>query len=196
MPNEKTLNIILVSLIVIGIGLFAWGIPIIRISYIEEYNETVESEYEVPVVTLEEKTETLYNQPYPRLNPDHYIHQEYTISEGEGIILEFESDISINAYIFTEEQFLFWSSIGGDTAEASTTDTSSILAAFCELSNKYYFVLYNPHGYSDWAGISQFEITKWHQEEVTEYRTETEYIVEIKFRTIKDKVTILEYLLS
>ena len=185
-------NVIIGGLIVV-IAIFAVGAPIFSVVVQEPYNETLENKVEVPFTDMEEIIEPLAEVEDRRIDSDNYLHFSREMSSGEAIIFAFFSTYPIDAYIFNEQQYLFWDTIGGDTALDKVSATEGTLIALCSNPDTYYFVLANDN--EIYVKVD-YEFILGHKREVTKYRTEIEYETMIKYRSVEKKVTLIDMLLN
>jgi hypothetical protein len=185
-------NIAIIGGLIIAIAIFAFGVPVFSVVIEEPYNETLENKVEVPFTDLEEIIEPLAEVEDRSIDSDRYLHFSREMLSGEAIIFAFFSSYPIDAYIFNEQQYLFWDTIGGDTALDKVSAKAGTLSALCSSPDTYYFVLANDNEISVRV---DYELILGHKQEVTKYRTEIEYETVTKYRSVEKKVTLIDMLL-
>ncbi len=169
------------EIIVVGIVILLFGGVLAvfgAIPYEVEYTGTEQYTEEV----TETMTETLISVSDKDLEARHYQYSTRTIDGDSDIYGDFDSNIDLDVYVFTNDQFNDFRDGKSTSAVISRKQTSSAAFSLHVGSDKtYVFVVYNYHYFDD--AVYDFEVTREWEEtreetrerEVTRYRTEYSY---------------------
>lgn len=188
-------NLIVFFGLIILLAIFVVGVPIFPVYVEETYEVIVPYEVQESYQEMEEKTDVILDQTIPdSISGGHYQHIDVQIKEGTQITFTYSAAWPIDVYIFNDEQYLFWNSIGGDIALVKKTEKSGILSYACLFGGLYHFVWYNDN-YSG-VSLSSSKITLEWSELVTKERTVTEDRTETRTRQVQKSVTMISKLLQ
>ncbi|TFH46769.1 MAG: hypothetical protein E4G94_01680 [ANME-2 cluster archaeon] len=197
----KNSEIIIILTIIGTVGIIALTLPLIEV-YVNEYYleiKEIELENEVHVnypVTIENDwncTAIFYE-----LSGDvYYIYWIVPIAENRDVDFHIYSNDNSERMILSDDEFVkFQKGEACETIVDKDETTIGTLSFICNSSGEYVFVCI-PN--SDLESMDKYLIkASWlfstREEEITSYRTEIEYKVEIKVRSIPKKVSITQNL--
>jgi hypothetical protein len=181
--------------LIILIAIFAVGVPIFPVYVEETYEVTVPYESQESYEEMEDKSEVILDQTFPHsISGGYYRHVDLQIKEGTQITFTYRASMPIEVYIFTDEQYLFWNSIGGDIALVKESGSSGTLTYTSLLGGLHHFVFSNEHSID--VSLKSSKITLEWSELVTKERPVTEYRIETRTRQVQKRVTLISKLLQ
>jgi hypothetical protein len=171
------------------------GVPIFPVYVEETYEVTVPYEVQESYQEMEEKTAVILDQTFPgSISGGYYQHIDEQLKEDTEITFTFMASSPLDVYIFNDEQYLFWNSIGGDIALVKKTGSSGTLTYRSLTGGLHHFVMSNDNSVD--VSLRSSKITLEWSELVTKERTVTEDRIETRTRQVQKRVTMISKLLQ
>ena len=197
----KNREIILILAIIGTLGIIAVTLPLIEVYVDEVYLEIKEIEFENEVhdkypVTVE-KDWNCTAISYELLDDGYYIYWIVPIAQNRDVDFHIYTKDNSGRIVFSEDEFVKYQK--GEAFEKIVEKdeaTKGTLSFVCNSSAEYVFVcIFSSELESkDELSIKASWLFSTLEEEITNYRTEIEYLVEIRIRSVPKKVTIAQKL--
>ncbi len=192
-----------------GVG-FSAAAPVVPSTYTTQvpFSQTtvVPQTNVIPVTQTVTHNDNLWSVGSTTLQPNYYVDGSASLPAGRDVAMTWSASDTVDAFIFSSDQFALYQSNGQGTALVQQTNTAMGTISFrTSAGNTYYFVLHNPHnGFfgigSKNVGVFSGAATDTWQEVVTSYSTTTTFvtstIVQLRTATNQCSLTLLSFLLG